>query len=153
MVKVTINRASVAMGDDVYNHEITIDTPATINLKFLFDDLVEADYFPKVEGNNVVWVLNYDKREWITWKTQGNVYYSPFIDTSVFRVELKSENQRNTIFFSYYSPVIRRAFTLFKDNNGIKNAMILKGVMSEYLSYNVPEALERKWLKELKMPK
>lgn len=152
-MKVTINRESVAMGDDVYNHEIIIDTPTVINLKNLFDDLVETNYFPKVSGNDVVWVLKYDEREWIAWKTKENVYYSPFVDTSVFRVELKNEKEGNTIFFTYYSPVIRRAFTLFKDNNGIKKAMILKGVMSEYRSYNVPEALERKWLKQLESSK
>lgn len=152
-MRVTINRESVVMSQDVFSHEITIDTPAKINLEQLFDDLIASNYFPKTTGNNVVWVLRYSGKEWLVWKTKENVFYTHFLNSAKLTVDLTSEEENKRIFFMYYSSVTKRALSLFKEHKGSKKAMILSGVMPEYRSYQVSEVLERTWSEQLRLAK
>ncbi|MBR3456543.1 MAG: hypothetical protein IKH16_00040 [Selenomonadaceae bacterium] len=53
----TIDRDSVCAGDDVVNHRQSFELPEHATAKELFQQLKHSRYFPKIAGNNVVWVL------------------------------------------------------------------------------------------------
>jgi hypothetical protein len=53
----TISRDSVCAGDDVFDHQQTIELPENATAKDLFKALKKNHFFPKIAGNNVVWAL------------------------------------------------------------------------------------------------
>lgn len=54
---ITINRDSVCAGDDVFDHRQTFELAENATAKDLFQQLKHSRYFPKIAGNNTVWVL------------------------------------------------------------------------------------------------
>ena len=56
-MKITVNRSSVCMGDDVDNHERTVEIDGKASCFDLLKMLQNNGFFAYVSGNNVVWVL------------------------------------------------------------------------------------------------
>ena len=57
IMNITINRDSVCMGDDAFNHKQEIILPEDAQYEDLYEELKKQSYFPHINGNNVVWVL------------------------------------------------------------------------------------------------
>lgn len=57
MKEIKVNRASVCLGDDMEDHARTIYMDDNATYEDLFRALIKEKYFPRVAGNNVVWVL------------------------------------------------------------------------------------------------
>ena len=63
---ITINRDSVCAGDDVFEHRQIVELWDDASVKDLFKALKKVHFFPKIAGNNVVWVLTNRKHPfWI----------------------------------------------------------------------------------------
>ncbi len=56
-MKITVDRASVCMGDDMFSHERTYELPGNADCQDLLKTLRADSFFASVSGNNVVWVL------------------------------------------------------------------------------------------------
>ena len=56
-MNITINRDSVCAGDDVFDHQQTVELRDDATVKDLFKALKKRHFFPKIDGNNAVWVL------------------------------------------------------------------------------------------------
>lgn len=56
-MKVTVDRASVCAGDDVFPHKKTYELPDSANLRGLLEVLKADGFFASVSGNDVVWEL------------------------------------------------------------------------------------------------
>lgn len=64
-MKITINRQSVCMADDCFDHEKTYTMKMWSTCKDLFELLKKDHYFPNISGDNVVWVLTIGETEYI----------------------------------------------------------------------------------------
>lgn len=56
-MKITVDRSSVCMGDDVSSHERTVVLDDRASCLDLFNMLRGSGFFANVSGNDVVWVL------------------------------------------------------------------------------------------------
>lgn len=56
-MKITVNRSSVCMGDDINDHERMVELKDGASCRDLLDFLRSSGFFACVSGNNVVWVL------------------------------------------------------------------------------------------------
>lgn len=71
-MQIIIDRQSVCMGDDVTGHKITREVSEHTTFLELFKELIEKNYFPHIQGNDVVWVLRFDGKDRVAWKTKIN---------------------------------------------------------------------------------
>jgi len=99
-MKINIDRQSICMGDDMESHKKLHEISNTITFLELFNKLIEDNYFPYTGENNIVWVLRFNGKDKIAWKTKENT----FIEYNEARY-LLSKNQEVTpmIVFKYYS--------------------------------------------------
>ena len=74
-MEIIIDRKSVCMGDDVVSHKTKNKINKHITFLELFSELIEKNYFPHIQGNDVVWVLRFDGEDRIAWKTKKNKFY------------------------------------------------------------------------------
>lgn len=74
-MEIIIDRQSVCMGDDVTSHETKNEVNEHITFLELFEELIAKNYFPHIQGNDVVWVLRFDGKDRIAWKTKENKFY------------------------------------------------------------------------------
>jgi hypothetical protein len=61
-VKVTVDRMSVAAGDDAVPHARHIDVPSDRRLSELVSDLVEQHYLASIAGGRATWILMAGRR-------------------------------------------------------------------------------------------
>ena len=99
-MEIIIDRQSVCMGDDVTSHETKNEVNEHITFLELFEELIAKNYFPHIQGNDVVWILRFDGKDRIAWKTKENKFYE-YNETSY----LVSKDQEiiPTVVFKYYS--------------------------------------------------
>lgn len=57
-MKVTVDRASVCAGDDVFPHRKTYELPDNADCRDLLKILKSDGFFASVSGNDVAWELN-----------------------------------------------------------------------------------------------
>lgn len=57
-MRVTVDRASVCAGDDVFPHKKAYELPDGADLRDLLKVLKADGFFASVSGNDVVWELN-----------------------------------------------------------------------------------------------
>ncbi len=146
---ITINRQSVCMGDDVDVHAITFAINQDSTFSSIFHKLIAQRYFPSIIGNDVVWVLNCGQDDLIAWKTKENKFYTRFVTTEPKILGVKRWQSISDIYFTYYSPTLRRAKYIFEHHDGIKHHISHEGFMPEYQSYGIPQSTEQEWMKTL----
>jgi hypothetical protein len=150
---IEIDRESVHPADDMENHIIKINVPQNITFTNLFKKLVEENYFPKIIGNNVVWVLTYDEGDYVVWITNDNEYITHFIED----VDIKINSLKNLIEikikFCYYTSPFERAKYIYKIFEGEKFHIWHENYMKEYEHYKISEEIENKWLEEIRNKK
>jgi hypothetical protein len=58
---ITVDRSSVAMGDDVLPHAQTIDVPAETSLADIVTDLLGQRFLASIAGGKATWILVADR--------------------------------------------------------------------------------------------
>lgn len=94
-MKVTVDRASVCAGDDVFPHKKTYELPEGADLRGLLKVLKADGFFASVSGNDVVWEL-----------TAGSTVFTYFTKSGrcVSRGDIRlSALCSGTLKFSYYT--------------------------------------------------
>lgn len=147
MLSIKVNRDSVCMGDDVEDHQISINLTENMTFEELFHELIKNKYLPQIHGNDIVWVLTYKDNDLFTYVTKPNKIYSCFIDSAP-RVAT-TVDPTFSIIFKYFSSQNKRAEYLFKKYEGKKFHIWHEGYMNEYKSYNISKSQEQKWLSDL----
>lgn len=61
-MKITVNRDSVCLGDDCFDHAKEYELPEHATYQHLFRVLKADRYLPHIAGNNVVWVLSNERQ-------------------------------------------------------------------------------------------
>ncbi|MGJ8730975.1 hypothetical protein ACRW9N_10950 [Listeria aquatica] len=147
---IDIDRESVAMGDDVDSHKMSLQIDSSTTYRFLFKGLLKNGYIPSIQGNNVVWVLRHGGSDLITYQTKEQSFFTRLIHEQEHIIDRMKTSQKDdsTIIFCYYSSKEKRAFSIYQDHNGSKSQMIKNGFMPEYNSYNIPLELEKTWEKK-----
>lgn len=109
-MKVTVDRASVCAGDDVFPHKKTYELPESADLHGLLKVLKADGFFASVSGNDVVWEL-----------TVGNTVFAYLTksDRCVSRGDIRlSALGCGTLKFSYYtSPLEWKAAIEYRFGN------------------------------------
>jgi hypothetical protein len=146
---IEIDRESVHPADDIESHIIKINVSRNITFINLFKKLVEEQYFPKIIGNNVVWVLTYDKSDYVVWITNNNEYITHFIEDDI-KINTLKELTEIGIKFCYYTSPYERAKYIYKIFKGEKFHIWHENYMKEYEYYKIPEEIENTWFKEIK---
>lgn len=101
-MKITINRQSVCMADDCFDHEKTYTMKMWSTCKDLFELLKKDHYFPNISGDNVVWVLMVGKTEYIfSYFTLIEKYNSKVKNERLTTICKKANSKK--LFLKYYS--------------------------------------------------
>ena len=149
-MKITINRDSVCMADDMERHILSYPIRRSVKFTELFRALIQQGYFPHVSGNDVVWTLWVKGADLLSWVTKEDRIYSRFDETEEPTVrKWLSRASAKEIYFRYYSSPQKRAQYLFQTFNGEKYHIWHDGFMEEYESYHIPESVEEEWRKLL----
>lgn len=74
-MEIIIDRQSICMGDDVTSHKTTHKVSEHTKFLKLFSELIAKNYFPHIQGNDVVWVLRLDGKDRVAWKTKKNKFH------------------------------------------------------------------------------
>ena len=148
-MEITVSRQSVCMGDDIDDHTVTYTIEKDTTFSLLFRDLIRQNYFPSIDGNDVVWVLHCAEDDLVSWKTKENAVYSRFVTEEPTILSVERWETATAIHFRYYSPPIKRAQQIFKMFDGKKFHIWHEGFMPEYESYHIPESVENDWRKAL----
>lgn len=99
-MKIKVNRDSVCLEDDIYEHLKTYQMDDNATYRELFSMLQKDKYFPSVADNNAVWVLTTERFECVL---------SYFTKTNKVSMGLCEEYLRNIctssceMHFKYYS--------------------------------------------------
>ncbi len=101
-MEVIIDRQSVCMGDDITSHKTKIQVSEDIRFLELFKELITKNYFPHIQGNDVVWVLRFAGKDRIVWKTKKNKFYE--YNKSCCSIS-KNGKKIPKVTFIYYSAV------------------------------------------------
>ena len=94
-MKITVDRASVCAGDDVFPHKKTYELPDNADLHGLLKVLKADGFFASVSGNDVVWEL-----------TVGNTVFAYFTKSGrcVSRGDIRlSALGHGALKFAYYT--------------------------------------------------
>ncbi|MBO0447544.1 hypothetical protein IGJ55_000151 [Enterococcus sp. AZ170] len=99
-MEINIDRQSICMGDDMESHAKLYEISDMTTFLELFTKLIEDNYFPYTGKNNIVWVLRFNGKDIIAWKTRENKFIE-YNETSY----LVSKDQEiiPTVVFKYYS--------------------------------------------------
>lgn len=128
---ITVNRASVCMGDDCNTHEKEYELKKNATYQDLFKILKEDNYFPSIRGNNVVWVLS---------NQQYYCIFSYFTKTDKIFMELEEKHLKTIcgespyVFLNYYSSPLnwkKKIYQMCQDNVATEK----KANWSEEISY------------------
>jgi hypothetical protein len=60
-MRITVDRTSVAMGDDVFPHTETFSVPPETTLAAVVARLVERHYLASIAGGKATWILETDR--------------------------------------------------------------------------------------------
>lgn len=101
-MEIIVDRQSVCMGDDVISHKTKNKVSEHITFLELFKELIAKNYFPHIQGNDVVWVLRFDGKDRIAWKTKKNKFYE--CDKTCCSIS-KNGKRFPEVTFIYYSSV------------------------------------------------
>lgn len=147
-MKITINRQSVCMADDVNDHTLTYAINSYSKYSEIFEDLIHRGYFPNIFGNDVVWTLFCNNEDLISWKTKEDALYNRFVteEPTVLKINRWA---MTPIYFRYYSPPLKRAQYIFQTFNGSEFHIWHEGFMAEYQSYHISQSVEEDWRKTL----
>lgn len=148
-MEITVSRQSVCMGDDIDDHTITYAIEQATTFSDLFRELIRQKYFPSIDGNDVVWVLHCGEDDLVSWKTKEDRLYSRFVTEEPTILSVKRWVSTAVVYFSYYSPSIKRAQHILRMFGGKKFHIWHEGFMPEYESYHITELIEEDWLKTL----
>lgn len=150
LLLIQIDRDSVAMGDDVDSHKISLHIDSSTTYLSLFKSLLKKGYIPSIQGNDVVWVLRYNGSDLLTYQTKEEKFFSRLAhDQERIVAYMKANQEKNIcIVFRYYYSKMKRAFSIYRDHSGSKSQMRINDFLSEYRSYNIPSELEKTWEKK-----
>lgn len=139
---ITVNRASVCMGDDVLDHKIKINLPDDASYEDLYNELKKLSYFPYVSGNNVVWVLSNKEYDCIfSYFTYDNTFSAGLSETLLSNIDDGTHSYYLSYFSSpekwkeyFYSGYNNNEKDLYHDGWGdeIKHCNELAGKSMEY---------------------
>jgi len=138
------------MADDIEDHSISYAIGSTATFSSMFLDLIKQHFFPNVAGNDVVWVLNCECQDLITWKTKENKFFSRFDISEPVILDSKGWKDIAEVYFTYYSPPAKRARHIYEIHDGKKFHIWHEGFMPEYESYNISGDVEKEWEKALR---
>ena len=142
---ISINRASVCMGDDVESHAILYPVHPSDRFSDVFRALIQRGYFPAIAGNDVVWTLFCGKDDLISWKTKEDAFYSRLPPEEPPILSVRRWADEAAVSFRYYSPPIARARYLYRLFGGKTFQMEHQGFLAEYESFQIPRAVEESW--------
>lgn len=93
-MKVTVDRASVCAGDDVFAHKKIYELPDGADCRDLLKVLKADGFFASVAGNDVVWAL-----------TVGDTVFAYFTKSGrcVWRGDIRLSALCGTLKFGYYT--------------------------------------------------
>jgi hypothetical protein len=144
MKNITITRSSVCMADDTDEHILKLTIDETESLESLFHQLKSKKFLPKINGNNVVWVLCADEIELFVFITKTDTEIKVASINSIGEI-IKDKKLK----FRYYSSPTSRAEYIFKLMDGNKYYLWRDGWQSEYNLYNITPEQESEWLTQI----
>ena len=101
-MKISVDRQSICIGDDMESHKKLHEMSDTITFLELFNTLIEDNYFPYTGKNNIVWVLRFNGKNIIAWKTKKNNFYEY---NKICELISKNGKRIPEVTFIYYSSV------------------------------------------------
>ncbi|ALS01788.1 hypothetical protein ATZ33_10500 [Enterococcus silesiacus] len=119
-MEIKIDRQSVCMGDDVTSHKSTHKISEHTTFLELFLELIEKNYFPHIQGNNVVWVLRFDGKDRIAWKTKENNFH----ECNMTRCSINSKVKRIPMVTFIYYPSLKEWEEKYEDYQENKTVQI-----------------------------
>ncbi|WP_207694852.1 hypothetical protein DOK67_0003079 [Enterococcus sp. DIV0212c] len=108
---IIIDRQSVCMGDDITSHKSTYKISNKKTFLELFEELIAKDYFPHIEGNDVVWILRFDGKDRIAWKTKKNKFY----EYNMTRCAMNNKGKRIPVITFIYCPSLKEWEEKYED--------------------------------------
>ena len=146
-MKILINRDSVCLGDDIYDHMKMYQMDDSSTYEDLFDLLITENYLPQIYGNNVVWVLKSSKYDCIFSYFTKTGKMSPGLSekslNKLFNDEMDSMVELN---FEYYSTPLKWKEHIYEMHKGNEHEMCRDGCIEEieYCDYVMSLGRKRK---------
>ena len=105
---IIINRDSVCMGDDVYDHRKIYRLDDSSTYEDLFHILTNDNYLPHVYGNNVVWVLKSDRYDCIfSYFTKTGKMSPGLSEKSLYKLFNDKMDSVVSLVFDYYTTPLK----------------------------------------------